>query len=290
METSRLFTIADVAAFSGLKPHTLRIWEKRYDFFKPERNQNNLRQYNITQLEIILKLAVLNQAGLKISALFKLNEKEIEHCLLNLRQEEDKRARELSQLIITVFSIDTDEFDTVLDNCINWWGYDDTINHILIPLMERLQLYTCRKCEPEFDFAVTAIRKKIFTGIDTASTDLTVERKALLFLPEGEHYDFLLLYYFYLLKSKGLKVLYMGTNVSLEKVRQVAEIKAPDFLITYISPNQERRIDELNHFADTHLRKGMLLAAGFENLSGREEQRINVKFLHYKNVRKFLFQ
>lgn len=268
----------------------MRIWERRYEFFKPARTQSNLRQYNLHQLENILKIAVLNQAGFKISLLCKTGKEEIDQHLKNLQPEEDKQAREISRLIISTFSIDPEAFEATVDSCIEAWGFDDTISLVLIPFIEKIQFFTCRNCEAELYFAVSAMRKKVFSAIENVDAAYAIDRTALLFLPEGEHYDLLLLYYFYLLKSNGLKVLYMGNNVSLEKVRQVMELKKPDFLITYISPMQEKRVEEINHFADNHLKKGMLLAAGFGHLPGKEEQRLNVKFLHYKNVRKFLFQ
>jgi MerR family transcriptional regulator, light-induced transcriptional regulator len=287
---ARHFTIADVATFSGLKAHTLRVWERRYDLFTPERSVSNVRYYNIKQLEVILKLSVLNQAGFKISRLIAMQIDEIEHNLQNLKTEDDRRHRALSKLIISIFRIDTDEFDSTLDDCIGEWGYNKTFSHAIIPLMERLQLYTCKRSELEFDFAIAAIRRKMFGGIETVSPSAKIPRSALLFLPQGEYFDLVLLYYFYLLKSTGLNVLYMGSNVSFEKLKQVVEMKSPDFLITYLSPQHARRAEDINQFADIHLQKGLLLAAGFDHLNGKEEHRMNVKFLHYKKVPAFLFQ
>ena len=284
----RYFTIADLAHFSCLKAHTLRMWEKRYALFNPRRGLGNVRHYSMEELDTLLKLTVLNQAGYKISRLIAMDSITMEKNLQQLSFEEDKRCREVGRLIISVLTLNTEEFEALLDKCVFTWGLDKTITLIIIPLMERMQLYSCKNCEIDVDFAVTAIRKKIFHAIEMANPLIDVERTALLFLPRGEHYDLFLLYYFYLLKSNGLKVLYMGTNISFEKVSYVVEMKRPDFLITYISPNQRRRVEEIKRFVATNLSQGTLVAAGFEDWSMEEEPGVNVKFMHYKHVTEFL--
>ena len=284
----KYFTIAEVASLSGIKAHTLRIWEQRYAIFSPQRNSNNTRQYNIEELDLVLKLAVLNRAGYKISRLIAMDSATLERKLQDLRFEEDKRCREVSKLIVCLFAVDTQQFDAVLNNCIFLWGIDKAINQIIIPLMERAHLYSCKNCSIEFDFAVTAIRQKMFFAIEKAEPLVKINRTALLFLPQGQHYDLILLYYFYLLKSKGLNVLYMGTNVSLEKVKMVSETKRPDFLITFISPEQQHWIEEMKHFGRSHLPQGMLLATQFDHPAEEEHSTANVKFAHYKNATEFL--
>ena len=284
MHPNRYFTITDVAHLSALKAHTLRIWEKRYSRFNPKRSLGNVRHFSIEDLDIVLKLAVLNKAGYKISKLIAMDGGILDCKLNDLRGEEDKRNRQIMKLIIHMFTIDIDEFEAVLNQCISEWGLDKTINLIIVPLMERVNLYSCKNCPLEVDFAVTTIRKKIYLGIEKASPLQTMKGTALLFLPQGEHYDLLLLYYLYLLKSKGLKALYMGANVSYDKVRHVLEIKRPDFIITYVSAEQQRRVDELRNFAANHLTQGLLLASGPEPYYPVNEPVANFKFINYKDV------
>lgn len=286
----KFFTIMEVASLSGIKAHTLRIWEKRYNRVSPERTLSNIRHYNIEHLEVVLKLTVLNQAGYKISKLIKMDKATLEQNLQNLASEDDKRSRELSGLIISMFAINTEEFEAVLNKCIFLWGLDKTINLVIMPLMERVQLYSCKNCDIEFDFAITTIRRKIFLAIEKANPLMDVQKTALLFLPPGEYYDLLLLYYFYFLKSNGVQVLYMGTNVSFEKVKEIVEIKRPDFLITYTSPDQQRRLEDLRCFIESHVSPTTLLAAGFESISEEDQQEVNVKFLPYKSLSEFISQ
>lgn len=277
----KIFSIADVANFSCVKAHTLRVWENRFKVIKPNRSLGNIRNYTLDEVDYLLKLTLLNKAGFKISRLAVMGTIDIEKALLSLVNEDERQCLEINKLIISMYSMNTDEFDNVLDNCHQAWGIDKTIREIIIPFLEKTELFSCKNCESVIDFAVTSVRKKLIFGIEKAIPSTQKGISVLLFLMEGDHYDLLLLYFNYLSKSNGIKALYMGTNVSFEKVKSVLQIKKPDYLITCISPKHNIKVGEMKGFLqDSHL-KPIMLIAGFEG-NAKKVQMENLRFIHYK--------
>ncbi len=279
----KLFSIADVANFSSVKAHTLRVWENRFTVIKPYRSLGNVRNYTLEEVDYLLKLTLLNKAGIKISRLAAMGNSAIEKAVLSLVHEEDKQCLEINKLIISMYSMDIEEFDQVLDNCQQAWGIDRTIKEIIIPFLEKTELFSCKHCDSVIDFAVTSIRKKLIFGIEKVIPSTKKGISVLLFLTEGDHFDLLLLYFNYLIKSNGIKVMYMGTNISLEKVRSVVQIKQPDYLITCISQKRNTKVREMKDFLHQWPSKLMMLVAGFKEEQIKEQIK-NFRFIHYRDL------
>ena len=195
-----------------------------------------------------LKISLLNKSGIKISKLAQMDCSAIEQKLNNLISDIHKKERELNKLIVAMFSNDIDEFDLLLDDIILSFETDEAIKHILIPFLIKAQLGACNSCEFEIDFAITTIRKKLMICIERAPVKRITEKSVLLFLPKGEFFDLILLYYYYLLKCAGYKIMYLGSNIDVRKLEKVIQCKQPDFLITYISINNKKGYKELNQF------------------------------------------
>lgn len=280
----KYFSIKELEGFSCVKAHTLRIWEQRFNFLKPQRNPGNIRYYALDDVSYLLTISLLNKAGYKISKLAGMDDVTIQKNLQGLTSEEDRQCREINRLITSMFALDTEEFDSVLNNCLLYWGIDITLQKIIIPFLERVQIFTCRDCDIEIDFAITALRKKIILGIEKANPSVQVDRTVLLFLPEGEHFDLLLLYCNYLIKSIGFKVLYMGTNVSMQKLKSIIQTKNPHFFITYISPKLRLKVSHLKEYFIEHLSGSSLLVSRFENEVIRPQRHHNMKFVRYTHL------
>jgi len=277
------FSIADVASFSSVKAHTLRVWENRFTVIKPNRSLGNVRNYTLDEVDQLLKLTLLNKAGIKISRLAAMGTSAIEAAVLSLVHEDDKQCLEINKLIISMYSMDIEKFDQVLDNCQMAWGIDKTIKEIIIPFLEKTELFSCKHCESVIDFAVTSIRKKIIYGIEKAIPSTQKQISVLLFLMEGDHFDLLLLYFNYIIKSNGIKVLYMGTNISFEKLASVLQIKQPDYLITCISRKQNMKVREMKDFLQNSPSTLIMLAAGFQAAQTTQPIK-NLRFIHYRDL------
>ncbi|MES2328394.1 MAG: MerR family transcriptional regulator [Bacteroidota bacterium] len=231
------FTIKDLENLSGIKAHTIRVWEQRYTFLAPQRTETNIRYYCNEELQKLLNVALLNKYGYKISHIDRMTVAEMTEKILSLSQVEAQQERIVNELIHCMADLKMEDFETILDNYIKAKGIEKTITRILFPFLERIGiLWLTAHINPAQEHLVSnIIRQKLIVGIDSVKSNSQSEKTLLLFLPEGEHHEMGLLFVHYLLKCKGLKVLYLGTNVPLKDVASVASLKDPDFLYTHLT-------------------------------------------------------
>src|SRR5687768_10690376 len=121
------YTIKDLAQLSGIKAHTIRIWEQRYSFLKPKRSQTNIRHYSADELKAVLNIALLNQHGYKISRIDKMGEVEIQHAVLSLSSIPAQEARVINKLIALMVELNMDEFEVQLNKVIADNGIEEAI-------------------------------------------------------------------------------------------------------------------------------------------------------------------
>lgn len=231
------FTIKDLENLSGIKAHTLRIWEQRYNFLKPSRTFTNIRYYSNEDLKSILNIALLNKYGFKISHIDKMDKSEIKEKILSLNQGQAQQDRIVNELIQNMIDLDMEKFEDTLDNYIIARGVEKAITQIIFPFMERIGiLWLTNHINPAQEHLVTnIIRQKLIVGIEGISTPLKINKTILMFLPEAEYHEVGLLFMYYILKSRGARVIYLGANVPLHDVAYVANLKKPDFLYTHLT-------------------------------------------------------
>ncbi len=231
------FTIKDLELLSGIKAHTIRIWEQRYTFLKPQRTDTNIRYYTNDELKTVLNIALLNKYGFKISHIDRMSHPEMKDKIISLSQSQAQQERVINDLIHCMIDLKIEEFEAILDNHIELKGIEKTITYIIFPFLERIGiLWVTNHINPAQEHLVTnIIRQKLIVGIDAADTHLSVNKTVLLFLPEGEHHELGLLFMYFLLKSRGIKVLYLGANVPMKDVEFVANLKHPAFLYTHLT-------------------------------------------------------
>ncbi len=232
-----LFTIRDIENLSGIKAHTIRIWEQRYSFLKPHRTDTNIRHYNNEELKKILNVALLNKYGYKISHIDRMSNDEIMEKILSLSQAQAQQERIISELIQHMADLNMDRFEATLDNYILARGVEKAIIYIIFPFLERIGiLWQTNHINPAQEHLVTnIIRQKLIAGIESTISHITINKTALLFLPEGERHELGLLYVNYLFKSRGAKVLYIGADAPLKDIFYVVKLKKPDFVYTHLT-------------------------------------------------------
>ena len=241
------FTIKDLENLSGIKAHTLRIWEQRYNFLKPERTFTNIRYYSNNELKTILNIALLNKYGYKVSHIDKMTEEEIRDKVLTLNQQEAQQERIVNELVQHMVDLNTKAFEETLSSYILARGIERTITQIIFKYLEKIGiLWLTNHINPAQEHLVTnIIRQKLIVGIEGVSSPLKINKTILLFLPEAEYHEMGLLFMYYLLKSRGIEVIYLGTNVPLADVGYVVKVKKPDFLYCHITrPGQNFNFDK----------------------------------------------
>jgi MerR family transcriptional regulator, light-induced transcriptional regulator len=231
------FTIKDLENLSGIKAHTIRIWEQRYSFLRPKRTDTNIRFYNNDELKTVLNISLLNKYGYKISHIDRMSAEEIKEKILSLSQLQAQQERIITELIQQMVDLDPGSFETTLNNYIFTRGIEKTIIYIIFPFLERIGILwvTSHINSAQEHLISNIIRQKLIVGIENTICHLQVNKTVLLFLPEGEHHELGLLFIYYLLKNRGVKVLYIGADSPLKDVEYVAKLKKPDLLYTHLT-------------------------------------------------------
>lgn len=252
------FTIKDLENLTGIKAHTIRIWEQRYGFLKPQRTSTNIRYYSNEELKKILNIALLNKYGYKISIIDRMTEESLREKILTLNNAQAQQERIVNELIHAMVDLEIERFEDILDDHIQLKGVEMTIAHVIFPFLERVGvLWMTGNINPAQEHLVSnVIRQKLIVGIEKAHTRLQVNKTVILFLPEGEHHELGLLFVCFLLKCRGIQMIYLGANVPLKDLGYVIEVKKPDYLYTHITAgagnfNVEKFIQNVSRISDS---------------------------------------
>jgi methanogenic corrinoid protein MtbC1 len=266
------FTIKDLENLTGIKAHTIRIWEQRYHFLKPQRTDTNIRYYNNEELKKILNISLLNKYGFKISHIDRMTEQDMKEKILTINNIQAQQERIVNSMIQAMVDMDLESFEANIEDYIRMKGIEKTIHQIIFPFMERIGvLWITGHINPAQEHLVSnIIRQKMIVGTEAVNPMFQLKKTALLFLPEGEFHELGLLFVNYLLRSRGLRVLYLGANVPLEDVEYVVKYKKPDFIYTHLTSvssafNFDKFIHQsLKRFSTVPLIISGRLAAGYE--------------------------
>jgi len=231
------FTIKDLENLSGIKAHTIRIWEQRYSFIKPQRSSTNIRYYSSSELKTILNVSLLNKYGFKISHIDKMSTDAMKETIHSLAQPEANQERIINDLLHYMIDLDIDSFEEMLDDYIYANGIDKSISFLVFPFLQRVGiLWITDHIKVAQEHLITnVIRQKLIMGIQNASPLQKASTSVVLFLPQGEYHELGLLYVHYLLKIRGVKVLYLGADVPLDDIVFVCDIRHPDYLYTHLT-------------------------------------------------------
>ena len=234
MRHQETFSITQFEQLSGIKSHTIRIWESRYGLFNPGRSQTHLRRYTLEDLDRLLDIALLNQKGHKISRLAFLGPQKIKWMIEATSDVTFNYKRIINQLILCMYASDFEKFEAILHEATLILNLDYTIQNIILPFLEKIDLLSYNDHSTPTHFMVGAIRNKFIAGIESKTPSPKSNEYALLLLPEGDHYDLILLYNVYQLKCRGIKTLYLGTNVPFKNLQELDKVKAPFVVVTYL--------------------------------------------------------
>jgi DNA-binding transcriptional MerR regulator len=266
------FTIKDLENLSGIKAHTIRIWEQRYTFLQPQRTATNIRYYSNQELKTLLNISLLNKYGYKISHINRMKNGELRDKILSLSGSQAQQERIVNDLIQNMIDLNIEEFEKILDQHITLLGIEKTITYIIFPFLERIGiLWLTDHINPAQEHLITnIIRQKIIVGIDNIVAPFELNQNVLLFLPENEHHELGLLFMNYLLKSRGVKTIYLGSNVPLADLEFVVDLKKPDFIYTHLTTvmkefNFDKFLQNLkNRFKSTPILISGLLTSTFD--------------------------
>ena len=165
------FTIKDLENLTGIKAHTLRIWEQRYNFLTPSRSTTNIRSYSNEELKVLLNISLLNKYGFKISRIDQMSEDQIKQNILSFENTAAETEALSIELIKSMIEVDTQRFEHLLQKYISKNGIKDCIIKIIYPFLVRIGiLWQTENINPAQEHLVSnLIRQKIISGIDQLS-------------------------------------------------------------------------------------------------------------------------
>ncbi len=245
-----IYSIADLEKVSGIKAHTLRIWEKRYNLLNPERTQSNIRFYRDEDLKKILNIALLNKLGYKISKIAEMSDEAIFEKVCSLSTQTETLDTKMETLTLSVIDMDETKFNSILDSHSCKYGFEITMKNLILPFLEKLHLLwlTGSINTVQEMYISTLFKQKLYAEIDKIPACLSRDHsKILLFLPLGESQELSLLFIHYLLKLKKYNVINLGAGVSLDDLRDLKKIFCPKNMITIVSEWNDPSISFQNY-------------------------------------------
>jgi DNA-binding transcriptional MerR regulator len=234
------YSIKDLEHLSGIKAHTLRIWEQRYGILKPERTDTNIRFYSDDDLKYLLNLSLLNNNGFKISKLAVLTRDQIRQQVENLNKSDNDFESDISTLIISTIDLNEALFEQVFQQNVIKIGFEKTITDVIYPFLNRIgTLWISGSISPAQEhFISNLIRQKLIVAIDVQPKLPRADAKnVLIYTPENEMHELSILFAAYVFKRQQHKVYYLGLSVPFENVDMVVRHHQIDWIVLNITTN-----------------------------------------------------
>jgi DNA-binding transcriptional MerR regulator len=248
------YAIKDLERLSGIKAHTIRIWEQRYQLLNPQRTDTNIRLYSDDDLRKLLNVTLLLDNGIRISKISELTEerisKEVQNLLNSQSSVKENLENYLKGLIISMVELDEARFNEMFDRCISEMGFLNTVTNLLYPFLVRIGvMWGTAEINPSQEhFMSCLIRQKLIAAISELPFAEEEDERFLLFLPQDELHEIGLIMAHYLLKRNEKKVIYLGQNVPFRDMQDLAEKTKPDYIMTIIT--SRKSIEEVQHTID----------------------------------------
>lgn len=238
------YSIKDLEQLSGIKAHTLRIWEQRYNIINPKRTDTNIRTYDDKDLKLVLNIALLKDHDYKISEIAKLSLEELSKEVLAISDKQLNYPDQIHALTIAMIDIDEERFEKIMSTNILQFGFENTMINIIYPFLSRIgTLWITGSIGPAQEHFITnLIRQKIIVAIDGQIIKPTADsKKYILYTPEGEFHEIPLLFANFILRARNNKVIYLGQSMPFSELQFICELHKPDCLFTVITstPGQD---------------------------------------------------
>jgi DNA-binding transcriptional MerR regulator len=279
-----IYSIKDLEKLSGIKAHTIRIWESRYGIINPKRTKTNIRYYQDEDLKFVLNIALLNKNGIKISKIAKMSKREIAEKVAAISEINFENATQLDALTLSMIEMDEYKFDRIISTNIQQLGFERTMLEVIYPFLDKLGvLWLTGSINPvQENFMSYLIRQKIIVAIDQeplVQPDNDV-KKFLIYLPEGEKQELSILFMQYLVKSRRNAVIYIGQEITLADLKDACNIHQPDYIFTMITETFAK--EPVQNYVDklaANFPASQVLLSGYQVVAQKVEPPSNVSIL-----------
>ncbi len=233
-----VYSIKDIEKLTGVKAHTIRIWEKRYDIIEPKRTKTNIRYYDEQDLKLIMNIALLNANGYKISHIAKLTVQERDRIAAQLNKVDAKFENQTDAITYSILKLDEKNINFILSQNIEQKGLKQTMDSLVYPLLEKMGIMWVSGSISEVHerFVTNLLRNVIICEIQKYLEKYDEPKtKVLLYLPKGQTHELSLLYLHYLMLNHGCEVTMLGAECTLAGVQEAIELKEVDYVVTIIN-------------------------------------------------------
>lgn len=223
------YRIKDIETLTGIKAHTIRMWEKRYGILQPDRTDTKIRTYSDEDVTRILNVSILNNNGWKISKIAALDDFTLRREVLAASRQPNEDSALVNLLIQSLIYMDEDLFHRVIDNAVEKENFKTVYINYIIPFLKKIGvMWHVGSINPAQEhFISNLIRQKLIVAIDKLPTPVNTSIDYLLFCREQEWHEIGLLFYHYCLKEDGQTIVYLGQNVPLDSIKQSIDILQP---------------------------------------------------------------
>ena len=248
------FSIKNLEHLSGIKAHTIRIWEKRYNLFEPERTDTNIRLYNLENLQKLLNVTLLYNNGYKISKIASLSSQEITENVHKLTINKNADDWSIGLFKLAMINFDQRLFTKTFNDLLEQFTFSEVFKNVFVPLMNELGvLWQTNSISPSHEHFITSlVKQKIHAMCEDLQQQSTrrTDRRFVLFLPDNEIHELGLLYLQYEVLNNGFQCVFLGQSVPIESLNNLVDIGEPITFITYftIEPTQDKIKAYLNTF------------------------------------------
>ena len=216
------FSIKDLENLSGIKAHTIRIWEKRYNLLEPERTNTNIRTYNLRSLQKLMNISFLNSNGYKISKIAALDEFQIASKVKEISYQGHTESHAFNAFKLAMLNFDQALFYNTYNRLLEEKSFREIFYELFIPIIQDIGLlWQTLTITPSHEhFLSTHIRQKVLIHIERLqSANPKPDTKTfVLFLPLNEIHDIGLLFINYELLSRGYHTIFLGESVPVENL------------------------------------------------------------------------
>ncbi|MBO0932310.1 MerR family transcriptional regulator [Fibrella aquatilis] len=256
------YSIKDLEQLSGIKAHTLRIWEHRYNIISPKRTDTNIRTYDDQDLKLVLNISLLKDHGYKISEISRLSVEEMYQEVIKISDRQLSYPDQIHALTISMIDLDEERFEKIISTNILQFGFESSMIHIIYPFLSRIgTLWVTGSIGPAQEHFITnLIRQKLIVAIDgQVNKQRPNGKKYMLYLPEGELHEISLLFANYIIRARYNKVIYLGQSMPFNELVFAYNVHKPDYIfsaITSVPSNHETQlyVNKLaKQFPESHL-------------------------------------
>ncbi|MFZ5973194.1 MAG: MerR family transcriptional regulator [Bacteroidota bacterium] len=245
------YSIKELERLSGIKAHTIRIWEKRHQLIAPQRTDTNIRLYSDEDLKKIINVSLLNNRGIKISKIANLTSAELSQKINELSEGNETASIYIDQMVVAMIDMEEEVFEALLGKLTMKFGFERTITEVVYPFLEKIGvLWQTGNITPAQEhFISNLVRQKVIVAIDSLPIPAKTAKRVVLFLPENELHEIGLLFYHFLARKEGFRTYYLGQSVPYNDLKQVYSIHQPHFIVTAITSSPGPK--ELQHTIDS---------------------------------------